>query len=180
MDDNPSLFKGSASTSKTSDAPTNKSANRWTSSEIRMLIEQVGKQQQTLQHVRDSREKGRIWDKIIFNIQNSDMASLVLKGRTKASIQQKWDSLLQKYRDIKDKVARTGEEAVQNDWEFFNDMNEYLKEDPSITAPVTCDSIYGIKRKVEKIENQDDEVNNSLFDQKGLLFIYLLTYNYIE
>ena len=59
-------------------------------------------------------------------------------------------------------------------------MNEYLKEDPSITAPVTCDSIYGIKRKVEKIENQDDEVNNSLFDQKGLLFIYLLTYNYIE
>ena len=107
-------------------------------------------------------------------------ASLVLKGRTKASIQQKWDSLLQKYRDIKDKVARTGEEAVQNDWEFFNDMNEYLKEDPSITAPVTCDSIYGIKRKVEKIENQDDEVNNSLFDQKGLLFIYLLTYNYIE
>jgi hypothetical protein len=92
------------------------------------------------------------------------MTSSVLKERTKTSIQQKWDSLLQKYRDIKDKIARTGEEAIQNDWEFFNDMDEYLKEDPSVTAPVTCDSIYGIKRKVQKTENQDEEVNYLLFN----------------
>ncbi|CAG8455576.1 10710_t:CDS:2, partial [Funneliformis mosseae] len=47
------------------------------------------------------------------------------------SIQQKWAPLLQKYRDIKIKFAST--------------------EDPSVTAPVTSDSIYGIT------ENQDDE-----------------------
>ena len=62
-------------------------------------------------------------------------------------VQQKRDSLLQKYHDIKDKIARTGEGAVQNNWEFFNDMDEYLKEDSSVTAPVTCDSIHGIKHK---------------------------------
>lgn len=138
--------------------PTNK-INRWTSSEVRtMLIEQAGKHQQALQRAKDPREKGRIWDKIISTIQNSDMASSSLKERTKASIQQKWDSLLQKYRDIKDKIARTGEEPIQNEWEFFRDMDEYLKEDPSITAPITCDSIHGVKHKIQKPENQDEEV----------------------
>ncbi|GBB83823.1 hypothetical protein RclHR1_10490007 [Rhizophagus clarus] len=79
--------------------------------------------------------------------------------RTKASIQQKWDSLLQKYRDIKDKISRTGEEPIQNEWEFFCDMDEYLKEDPSITAPITVDSIHGVKHKIQKPENQDEENN---------------------
>jgi hypothetical protein len=54
-----------------------------------MLIEEVGKQWQ-----------GQIWDRIITT---SDFASSALKERTKASIQQKRDALLQKYRDIKDK-----------------------------------------------------------------------------
>jgi len=80
---------------------------------------------------------------------------LALKERTKASIQQKWDALFQKYRDIKDKIESTGEEAIQNDWEFFNDMDNYLRKDPSITAPVTSDSIYGVKRKAQK--NADDD-----------------------
>ncbi|GES86158.1 trihelix transcription factor GT-3a-like [Rhizophagus clarus] len=138
--------------------PTNK-INRWVSSEVRMLIEQAGKHQQALQRAKDPREKGRIWDKIISTIQNSDMASSSLKERTKASIQQKWDSLLQKYRDIKDKISRTGEEPIQNEWEFFRDMDEYLKEDPSITAPIIVDSIHGVKHKIQKPENQDEENN---------------------
>ena len=118
--------------------------------------------------MRDPREKGRIWDKIISIIQNSDMASSTLKQRTKTSIKQKWDSLLQKYRDVKDKIARTGEEPIE--WEFFNDMDEYLKEDPSVTAPVTCNSIYGIKCKAQKTENQqDNEVN--LFCLIGKIYI---------
>jgi hypothetical protein len=79
-----------------------------------MLIEEVGKQWQALQKVKDAREKGRIQDRIIINIQTSDAASSALKERTKASIQQKWDALLQKYRDIKDKIESTGEEAIGN------------------------------------------------------------------
>ena len=71
-----------------------KPVNRWSSSEIRMLIEHVEKQQQALQQVKDPREKEQIWDKIIFIIQSSDIASSALKKCTKASIQQKWDSLL--------------------------------------------------------------------------------------
>ncbi|KAF0420942.1 trihelix transcription factor gt-3a-like: PROVISIONAL [Gigaspora margarita] len=77
-----------------------------------MLIEEVGKQQNALQRAKDPREKGQIWDKIIANMQSSEIASIVLKERTKTSIQQKWDSLLQKYRDIKDKISSTGEEAI--------------------------------------------------------------------
>ncbi|CAG8607380.1 6759_t:CDS:2 [Scutellospora calospora] len=145
---------GSTSTIATSDVSA-KLSNRWSSSETRMLIEEVGKQQQALQRVKDPREKGRIWDKIITNIQTSEIASLVLKERTKASIQQKWDSLLQKYRDIKDRIASTGEEPVQNNWEFFNDIDEYLRKDPSVTAPITSDSLYGVKRK--SVEDQDDD-----------------------
>ena len=91
------------------------------------------------------------------------MVSLALKERTKTSIQQKWDALLQKFRDIKDKIESTGGEAIQNDWEFFKDMDNFLRKDPSIVAPITSDSIYGIKHKVEKsAEDQDEEVSDVL------------------
>ncbi|KAF0475486.1 trihelix transcription factor gt-3a-like: PROVISIONAL [Gigaspora margarita] len=89
-----------------------KSSNWWTSSETQMLIEEVGKQQNALQWAKDPREKGQIWDKIIANVHSSEIASIVLKECTKTSIQQKWDSLLQKYRDIKDKISSTSEEAI--------------------------------------------------------------------
>ena len=67
-------------------------------------------------------------------MQSSTNASSGLKDRTKTLIQQKWDILNQKYCNIKDAMMSTGEETIQNDWEFFSDMDEYLKEDPSITA----------------------------------------------
>jgi hypothetical protein len=143
------------------------STNRWTRSETRMLIEEVGSKQQALQRVRDPREKGRIWDKIISNLQNSTIASSTLKERSKTSIQQKWEALHQKYRNIKDIITSTGEEATQNDWEFYQDMDEILKNDPSITAPVTSDSINGIKRKGQN--NTDDERN----EDNEVIFIYL-------
>jgi len=103
--------------------PASKSSNRWTSAEIWVLIKEVGEHQQALQKVRDPREKGRIWDRIIFTIQNSDKTSLALKGRTKSSV----DSVLQKYRDIKNTIACTGEELIQEDWEFYNNIDEYLR-----------------------------------------------------
>lgn len=140
--------------------PVNKQTNRWTSSETRMLIEEIGKQWHALQKTKDAREKGRIWDRIIANIQTSDVASSSLKERTKASIQQKWDALLQKYRDIKDKIEHTGEEAIQNDWEFFKDMDNYLRKDPSIVAPIISDSIHGIKRKVPR--NAEDHTGEEV------------------
>ena len=52
-------------------------------------------------------------------ILNSSVASPTLKERSKASIQQKWDAIFQKYRDIKDTISCTGKEAIQNDWEFY-------------------------------------------------------------
>ncbi|CAB4478632.1 unnamed protein product [Rhizophagus irregularis] len=76
-----------------------KPSNRWTSTEIRILIKEVGEHQQALQKVKDPREKGRIWDNIVSNIQSSNVASPVLKERSKASIQQKWDTVFQKYRE---------------------------------------------------------------------------------
>ncbi|CAG8622880.1 15157_t:CDS:2 [Funneliformis mosseae] len=94
------------------------------------------------------KKTGRIWNRIITNIQRLDLASPALKERTKTSIQQKWDALLQKFRDIKDKIESTCEEAIQNDWEFFNDMDNFLRKDPSIVALITSDSLYRIKRKV--------------------------------
>lgn len=108
-----------------------------------------------MQKVKDPREKGRIWDKIVSNIQTSNVASPVLKERSKASIQQKWDAVFQKYRDIKDTIACTGEEPIQDDWEFYNDIDEYLRNDPSVQAPIISDSIRGIKHKM-----QDDSTND--------------------
>ncbi|CAG8462753.1 3587_t:CDS:2 [Gigaspora rosea] len=47
------------------------------------------------------------------------IASSVLKERSKALIQQKWDALYQKYRDVKNSITHTGEEPLQNEWDFF-------------------------------------------------------------
>ncbi|CAG8508560.1 22374_t:CDS:2 [Gigaspora rosea] len=138
----PILESGSTNTKASnsynaSTSSVNKLSNRWTSSETRFLIEEVGKSQQALQQVKDPRQKGRIWDKIVSNLQESTVASVALKGRTRTSIQQKWESLHQKYRSIKDTIKNTGEGAIQTEWEFFNDMEENLKNDSSIVAPVT-------------------------------------------
>ena len=44
-----------------------------------------------------------------------------------------------------------------------------MRKDPSVTAPVISDSIYGIKRKIQKnVENQNEEVKN---------FVYLFVHN---
>ncbi|CAB4426923.1 unnamed protein product [Rhizophagus irregularis] len=155
----PSLITHHVTHNQENQSPFN--SNRWTTSETRMLIEEVRMQWQALQQVKDPREKGRIWDKIITNIQKSDMASPALKERTKTSVQQKWDALLQKFHDIKDKIESTGGEAIQNDWEFFKDMDSFLRKDPSIVAPITSDSIYGIKRKEQKNAEEQVEENDS-------------------
>lgn len=66
------------------------------------------------------------------------------------------------------KIESTGGEAIQNDWEFFKDMDSFLRKDLSIVAPITSDSIYGIKRKEqENAEEQVKEVNDVL------IFIFL-------
>ncbi|RGB22174.1 hypothetical protein C1646_776510 [Rhizophagus diaphanus] len=104
-------------------------------------------QWQALQQVKDLKEKGQIWNKIITNIQKSDMASPVLKERIKTSIQQKWDAFFQKFCNIKDKIESTGGKAIQNNWEFFKDIDSFLRKDSSIVVLITNDSIYGIKRK---------------------------------
>ncbi|CAG8758049.1 24798_t:CDS:2, partial [Gigaspora rosea] len=109
----------------------------------RMLINEVGSHQEMLKNT-------------------SDTASLVLKEHTKVSIQQKWNTLLQKYHDIKDKIASTKEVVIQNNCEFFDNMNIYLRRNPSVTVPITSDSICGIKRKVqESTEDQDDDDNET-------------------
>ena len=42
-------------------------------------------------------------------------------------------------------------------------MDNFLRKDPSIVAPITSDSIYGIKRKEQKnAEDQDEEVSDVL------------------
>ncbi|CAG8519488.1 1593_t:CDS:2 [Scutellospora calospora] len=160
----PILESGSANTNVpnsynantiTSISSVNKLSNRWTSSETRFLIKEVEKNQQALQQVRDLRQKGQIWDKIIANLQESTVASVALKGRTKMSIQQKWESLHQKYRSIKNTIKNTGEGAIQTKWEFFNDMEEILKNDPSIIAPVTSNSINRIKHKQDNQEEDE-------------------------
>ncbi|CAG8799571.1 26056_t:CDS:2, partial [Gigaspora rosea] len=40
-------------------------------------------------------------------------------------------------------------------------MDEYLKKDPSITAPITSDSIHGIKRKVQPNNEDQDEAEDN-------------------
>ncbi|EXX76313.1 hypothetical protein RirG_034270 [Rhizophagus irregularis DAOM 197198w] len=65
------------------------------------------------------------------------------------------------------KIESTGGEAIQNDWEFFKDMDSFLRKDLSIVAPITSDSIYGIKRKEqENAEEQVKEVNDNDFRQQ--------------
>ncbi|CAG8816203.1 24212_t:CDS:2, partial [Gigaspora rosea] len=120
----------------TSDTPisTNKLSNRWTLPEIRVLIEEVGKHQQMLQKVKDPREKERIWDTIVSNIQSSSVA---------------------------DTVASNREEPLQNDWEFFYDIDEYLRSDPSVEASITSDSIRGVKCKAQECEELNEDEHHT-------------------
>ncbi|CAB5372542.1 unnamed protein product [Rhizophagus irregularis] len=111
-----------------------KPSNRWTLAEIRILIKEVGEHQQALQ-------------------------KSCFKERSKASTQQKWDTVFQKYRDIKDTISCTGEEPIQNDWEFYNDDDEYLRNDPSVQDLLqVIQSVITPKRKNRKIWGEKENV----------------------
>jgi hypothetical protein len=57
-------------------------------------------------------------------------------------------------------------------------MNNFLRKDPSVVAPITNDSIYGVKRKVQKnAEDQDVEVKRLSIN---FFLISIVIYNYIE
>ncbi|KAF0534286.1 trihelix transcription factor gt-3a-like: PROVISIONAL [Gigaspora margarita] len=130
-------------TSSNSEASDNKSkSKRWSSSDIRKLINEVGKQYKSLQRAKDPREKGHIWNNIISSIQASAPNS-TLKDHSKF-------------------LFSKSEETIQNEWELFNDVDIYLKDDPSITAPITSDSICSIKHhKPDKDNtNNDNEINS--------------------
>ena len=83
-----------------------------------------------------------------------------MKECSKASIQQKWDAIFQKYQDIKNTILCTGEEAIQNNWEIYNDIDEYMKSDPNIHAPVISDSIRGVKHKMQDDLSDDKNDHN--------------------
>ncbi|CAG8710162.1 24232_t:CDS:2 [Cetraspora pellucida] len=57
------------------------------------------------------------------------------------------------------------QEKLKN--EFFDDMDIFLRKDPSVTAPITSDSIHEIKCKMqESIEDQDAD-ESEVKKQKG-------------
>ncbi|RIA94940.1 hypothetical protein C1645_817310 [Glomus cerebriforme] len=56
-----------------------------------------------------------------------------------------------------DTISCTGKEAIQNDWEFYNDINEYMQSNPNVHAPITSDSIRGVKHKMQDDINDHNE-----------------------
>jgi len=81
---------------------------------------------------------------------------------------------------MKDKIGRSGEEAIQNDWEFFKDMDNHLKKDPSVVAPITSDSIHGIKRKVQKNAESQEEVTSLYINFFPKYLGLIINYNCTE
>jgi hypothetical protein len=81
-----------------------------------------------------------------------------MKIRSKSSIQQKWDHLIMAYKDTVDE-NKTG--SAPHTFEFFNEMADTLKDDPSVEPPIIHDSISGIKRKVPRAFGNDIHIEQT-------------------
>jgi hypothetical protein len=78
--------------------------------------------------------------------------------RTKESFQQKWITLVGLYKDARDSNT-TGTEP--NDWEFYDEMDDILKCDPTVEPPVIRDSMSGVKRKMDDDDERKSKKNGS-------------------
>ncbi|RIA92692.1 hypothetical protein C1645_820365 [Glomus cerebriforme] len=58
-------------------------------------------------------------------------------------------------------------EVIQNDWEFYNDIDEYMKSDPSVHEPITSDCIRGVKHKIQDNLSDDKNDHNESEEQKS-------------
>jgi Myb/SANT-like DNA-binding domain len=113
-------------------------APRWQHDETILLIKVINKHWDALKTTKGSRERGRTWDAIVNELENSKFGER-MKERSKGSIQQKWDALVSDYKDAVDAENQTG--AAPIEFEYYDEMANIMRGDHAVSPPVIHDSI---------------------------------------
>ncbi|CAG8485233.1 7334_t:CDS:2 [Scutellospora calospora] len=91
------------------------------------------------------------------NTMNNKTLFLALNKPNDMNNKQENSSASQTILELTFSSSEVGKKQSSLQREFFDDMDEHLKKDSSITAPITSDSINRVKCKLQKTKNNNDD-----------------------
>lgn len=134
-------------------------SNRWSPKETRALVAAVKARYQNLVNAPDTISRGQVWDLIIQDFRASAPASQ--RHRSRNAIRDKWNAILNEYKDHVDKheraIRRTGEAPVEGPtWQLWYLMESFLADDPGVRPAVTMDTFNGERRRRDEETEADN------------------------
>ena len=96
----------------------------WEPAEVRSLIAAYRDNYDRLRSTKSSHGKKSVWDSIMEDFLSLCSDAGIETGKTLAQVKEKWRSLLDKYKAVKDNNNKTGRD--RRTFEFYDDIDEFM------------------------------------------------------
>ena len=124
------------STSQSSNAAQGR--NRWSSIETRTLILSYQEHAEALSRAKSPQRKKAIWQTILQAFRENCQDNAVESEKTLTQLKEKWKSLVDKYKKIKDNNKATG--RGRESFEFFEELDSFLGCRDKISPRYMCET----------------------------------------
>ena len=125
------------STSQSSNAAQGR-GNRWSSTETRTLILSYQEHAEALARAKSPQRKKAIWQTIQQAFKESCQDNGIESEKTLTQLKEKWKSLVDKYKKIKDNNKATG--RGRESFEFFEELDSFLGCRDKISPRYMCET----------------------------------------
>ena len=123
------------STSQSSNA---QGGNRWSSIETRTLILSYQEHAEALTQAKSPQRKKAIWQTMLQAFRGSCQDNAIESEKTLAHLKEKWKSLVNKYKKIKDNNKATG--RGRESFDFFEELDSFLGCRDNISPRYMCET----------------------------------------
>ena len=124
------------STSQSSNAA--RSRNRWSSIETKTLILSYQEHAEALTRAKSPQRKKAIWQTILQAFRESCQDNAIESEKTLTQLKEKWKSLVDKYKKVKDNNKATG--RGRESFEFFKELDSFLGCRDKISPRYMCET----------------------------------------
>lgn len=125
----------------------------WANTEVRSLIAAYKENYERLKTTRSSHGKKSVWDGILADFLSLSSDAGIDSDKTLAQIKEKWRSLFDKYKAVKDNNNKTGRD--RKSFEFFDDIDDFLSGSDKVNPKFVKETRVQTKAAKSSPESRD-------------------------